>query len=138
MKVIGLDPGVMSGIVLAGISGRDVLQVHQWAEADQLGTADFLRSAMTVAEVVVCESFKPRTGRALSFKPHSLELIGLARALCWWAGIPFVLQDPVMKERFHAAALEQFPEVGRGKDGHARDALAHVIGWAETRVLSVR
>ena len=139
MWVAGVDPGETSGLVLCVVDGRDVVEVLSWAELDQKSTWLWLSNTTHKLSrresAMICESFKPRGGRAYKFKPFSLELIGAARGLCWERGVPLILQDPAMKEKFHAAALELFPEVGRGGGGHARDALAHVIGWANTRTI---
>ena len=134
MLVIGLDPGEVSGLVLAHVAGREVIVVDEWAELKQLVTTRWLRDRVGAVDTVVCERWVPRGG-AHSFKPYSLELIGWTRGLCWEHLVPLVLQPAVMKNRFHDAAREQFPDVGRGQGGHARDALAHVIGWANTRRL---
>lgn len=133
MLVFGFDPGEVSGIVLTFVEERRVRHVLEWSELRQRAAVDKAAELSGIANVVVCERWVPRGG-ALSFKPYSLELIGWARGLCWQRNIPFVLQPAAMKNQFHTAALEQFPAVGRGsKGGHARDALAHVIGWAKTR-----
>jgi len=138
MLVLGMDPGQLSGLVIASVGGRTVLDVSQWAENDQRDTVEWVSQALGAGvQGVVCETFKPRMGRAIAFKPYSLELIGWVRGQCWQLGLPLWLQDPYVKEHYHAQALEQFPAVGRGGGGHARDALAHVIGWAQTRMVPV-
>lgn len=135
MIVVGFDPGETSGMVLTRVEGREVVEVLLWREVLQREASASMRMWISgeQPEVVVCERWVPRGG-ALSFKPYSLELIGWTRGLCWAYDVPLVLQGAVMKNQFHKEALEQFPAVGRGsKGGHARDALAHVIGWANTR-----
>lgn len=129
---LGLDPGGASGIVLAQVAGREVLAVPEWHELNQKDTVMWLDQLFRLGtvDIAVCETFKPRGGRAIKFQPYSLELIGYLRGLCWTHDVPVVWQDPLVKNQFHARALEQFPEVGRGGGGHARDAMAHVLGFA--------
>ena len=135
-RVVGVDPGKLTGLVFAEVSGREVVKVTDWRELGPQETCAWLDLVLaTSADQVVIEKWLPRGG-ARTFQPYSLELIGWARGLCWKYGVPLAEQSPEMKERFHAEALKSFPAVGRGGGGHARDALAHVIGWAQTRNLT--
>ena len=135
--VFGLDPGLASGFIVAEVEaeGRSVLEVYDWGEYPQLAVCARLEEALPTLDVVVCELWRPRGG-ALKFQPYSLEIIGTARWLTYKAGVEFVLQPPAVKEVYRRNVMDQFPAVGRGKAGHARDALAHVIGWASTRKLT--
>lgn len=132
ITVVGIDPGEVTGLVVAGVEGRAVTKIMHWGEYRQQEATNLIYSSGPVVDRMVCEAWRPRGG-PYTFKPFSLEIIGLTRWVGWWFDVPLTLQAPEMKERFHKPALELFPDVGRGGGGHARDALAHVIGWAATR-----
>ncbi|MGV1079705.1 MAG: hypothetical protein ACOYD1_07615 [Candidatus Nanopelagicales bacterium] len=126
MRVIGIDPGQATGLVEANVTGTSV-EVISTTTLSQRDTCYWLeRLADVKVELVVCERWIPRGGPQ-TFKPFSLELIGFVRGMCWLHGVPLVLQDAAVKNVFHGAT---FGVVNRGCGDHVRDAVAHVIGWA--------
>lgn len=129
MRVLGLDPGKLSGCV----DFRSPVDIR-WFELPQQDTMLWLWEEARRGDVhaIVCETWKPRGG-ARTFQPFSLELIGWARGLSWLYDVPLVMQDPAIKVKLHDRAVKEFPEVGRGGGGHARDAMAHVLFYLQTQ-----
>ena len=137
LEVLAVDPGVKTGIVRGLVPERGVIEPLEWWELDQQDTCDMLvgwcwkqrvRGARPSAALVI-ERFIPRGG-AVKFEPASLEITGVARWASRRAGVRFVTQTPSDMKAVRSIATEQFPKVGRGGQGHAKDALGHLYLFA--------
>lgn len=137
MIIASFDPGKLTGYVVAEIAHDGtawvVDTVRSWQEMTQAETYFEVFTAGLEWDLMVCESFIPRGG-ALKFQPYSLELIGYLKGHSANHGIPIKFQAPIIKNVFHKEALTSWPKVGRGGGGHARDAMAHLIGYVSNNL----
>jgi hypothetical protein len=100
------------------------------------------RTAMDIADKVVCESFKLFGHKAKQQAWSEMEtpqLIGFLRGKCYEYNIPLVFQDPKDKVRVtdpilvHMGVLEQkgnrYYALGSPTLIHERDAIRHGVFW---------
>lgn len=134
MKVlVGIDPGLATGICVINIDDLDNPVPLEDAELDLVG---YYRKIEELAEKygddmeMVIESFiiTPKTAK-LSQAPWSLENIGVARFIGGKYGIPITFQKPADKP---FASNERLRKVGFwvvGSEGHSNDAYRHCMIW---------
>jgi len=130
LEVLAVDPGVLSGIVLGLNPEPGVIEPLHWWEIEQQDTCDLIvkwcnTPGLNARKVLVIERFIPRGG-PITFVPASLEIIGVARWAAKVAGVRFVTQSPADMKQIRPLVVKQFPKIGRGGKGHAKDALAHL------------
>lgn len=135
IDVLAVDPGTMTGLVLGQVPSPGVIVPRHWWELPQQEACDLIvdwcadRDGVNEA-VVVVERFIPRKAKALTFVPASLEILGTARWAAKRYGVRFVTQSPSEKDKVRAFVTREFPGIGRGGEGHAKDALAHLYLFA--------
>ena len=116
------------------ISAEDYDSMEEYWQAH----TDLLDLILDPIEVIVCESYKLQPGKAMQQSWSSLEtpqLIGYLRMEAWRRGIPFILQDPSIKQRFTDKVLvttgyaEKRPSGihinGKSTNLHIRDSIRH-------------
>src|SRR5690242_210005 len=100
MRLIGCDPGLVTGLVSLTVDNNEINNVEA-LQVDQMGLGHYMESLYGQwrlkgeKPVVICESFiiTPQTGKN-SQAPWSLENIGIVRFFCAKAGMPLVFQTP--------------------------------------------
>jgi hypothetical protein len=150
--LIGIDPGLMTGIAL--VEREDDIARMCWSgEVAPEELAPTIRPWLgwwnknrDQRLTVVVEAFiiTQRTAQ-LTAQPFSLENIGIVKQCMWDAGMDletqFVLQRPSAKTFADNKKLQRVELWHRGGAGHANDALRHVIvrmintGWRDPRLL---
>lgn len=135
MKVLAVDPGLTTGVVLFDPIDRLAIQVRWWEEIR--GEEAFTKYAQEMYRFervrwVVCERFIPfKDGTVRTWEPEALYIIGALRHIF---GIPFVdlNQGPADAHRWGtenkvAPYRDMEPHVGKGGEGHALMALRHAL-----------
>ena len=130
MRIIAVDPGLRTGLALAGFPGP---AFRSW-EADA-SAMDDVEGRLPATSLVVCESFIPRPG-VRTWQPDALEMIGALRYICRRDGVPFELQSPAEAKRFSTnARLKIMGWRNITPGGHADDAARHLLLAAVKRGL---
>lgn len=127
MKVLAVDPGLVSGYV--------------WVEGDRLARhgqvspmemCNIIETAANTfeADVFVYERFQITTATAKhSPQPHAMEIIGVMKYFAHIYSIPLVEQKPVDAKRFSTdKKLKEYGLYTTSMD-HARDAARHYLLW---------
>lgn len=125
--MLTVDPGLHTGIALAGPDGSVFAAEGDWDET-LVFARDSLVRLSDMDTLVVCESFTitAQTVRN-SAAPWSLEGIGVLRFLCRRHGAELVMQAPVEAKRFatNPRLKAQGWYIGT-PGGHVNDALRHL------------
>lgn len=137
MRVIGIDPGKVTGICSFAISEEKLPVCVEAYELDYVGVGQYLEGMNLVSSetVVICEAFiiTPQTAKN-SQAPWSLEVVGLSRYICAKAGVPFFLQAPSSAKRLVTdGVLHSGGLYFKGKP-HACDAARHALFYVLTEL----
>jgi hypothetical protein len=133
--LLGIDPGLATGICLIDITNMDDPESVDDAEWTIEEFHDNIEGLMESGQIsVVMENYyiTPETGK-LSPQPWSLHLIGVVLFLAHKYGVKVVLQKPSQKP---FATTERLQSVGfwsKGTEGHAIDAYRHAMIWIVDR-----
>lgn len=143
--ILSIDPGLTSGVALVQ---RDPLKLLRSDELDWQNTARFVDTALREFGGehvdVVLEKFTITTQTAKnSQQTWSLEVIGMCRLMAMAHGAGAItLQSPADAKTFASNMRLKNLELWHvGGDGHANDALRHVVlrltrtGWKDSRLL---
>lgn len=130
MRIVGLDPGKVSGLVSFNVDDDQVHCLESY-ELSLMGVGHYLASRLTKETTVVCEAFLITAQTAKNSQaPWSLEVIGLARYFSELNGAQLKMYPPAFHKRLITKkALQKGGLYVAG--GHARDAasvaLYHVV-----------
>lgn len=137
MRIIGIDPGLKTGLVSFSISEENLPVCVEAYELEFVGVGRYLEYLNLVSSktIVICEAFiiTPQTAKN-SPAPWSLEVIGLARYICAKIGVPFFLQAPSSAKRLVSdGVLHRGGLYFKGKP-HACDAARHALFYVLTEL----
>lgn len=141
--LLAVDPGKKTGWVLAEVTelaGFVVYDVIEWGETEH---DEFLSKTWHLltngwAKRVICERYFQNTKRMTQQHDHP-EIIGALRFQCRYTDVPFILQNVSDAKKF--ATPDKIADmvrprwkdsVGYGGEGHAVDAVKHLVTFAET------
>lgn len=140
MKILAVDPGKTTGYVLADVDGTETIVCRSWGEAPQLEFCQWAYDMVGILgiELIVCESWEPRAAGVRTWQPEPIEVIGMLRWLAKRSRIGFRLQTARDAKRFATTAkLAPYGQV-RSANGHARDAMRHLVLASWSGVVSTR
>lgn len=143
-RILAVDPGKSTGWVLAdvlaNVNGFRIYDAIDWGETPH---DEFLAHAWTLltdgkVQYVACERYFQTTKRMTRQHDHP-EIIGALRWQCRYTDVPFILQN-VSDAKKHStpAKISSMVKprwkgsVGYGGEGHAVDAVRHLVLFAET------
>lgn len=130
-RVLGVDPGKMSGIVvLRCADDLSFVEIELSEEKGQYETSMRIKEYSGMGAVdVVMEDFiiTMETVKKKSPANWSLELIGVGRFFAQLNGQKFVLQPPSMKPFCNNDLIRKLGLWVPGGAGHAKDAMRHAI-----------
>lgn len=134
--ILGIDPGLATGLCLIDWSDRDNPSLVWSKEVD---IPEFYKVIPETLEefgdklTVVCENFIITVQTAKKTPaPWSLELIGLTRYLTFTKDIPLVLQKPDERNLSTHPMIKHFGLWHRGGEGHAVQAIRHAFAYMLT------
>ena len=136
MKLLGIDPGRVTGYFMISMIDRDISPTLQFGECRDLTMIELV-PLIQEAEEVVCESFevRPKKAKEGAFDWDPMEtpqVIGSLKSLCSLYGKPIHMQSPSIKPVGYGFANAKYQ---KGKKGmHIQDALAHVVYYAVRRL----
>jgi hypothetical protein len=129
--ILGIDPGLLTGITLYLQENKQITRI--WArEVDEV-EVDFLieETIKTYApdlEVINEKFFITEKTYKLPDCPWSLEKTGVIKYMCNKYGVAYNWQSPTEAKTFVPdERLRNLDEWFVGGEGHARDAIRHVI-----------
>lgn len=142
IRVIGIDPGLATGLVSIAIDEEGNLSDVEALELDQMGLGHYMETVygqwrtLGIRPTVVIESFTITAATAKnSPAPWSLENIGVVRYFCGKAGFDLVFQTPAQAKRLATDDILKASGLyfkGNGFKGHANDAARHVCYYLMT------
>lgn len=135
---LAVDPGLTTGWVLFRPVTRTAIDVVRWGETR--GEAEFEHIAweMNRQEHVaraVCELFIPYTGKARTWEPEALYVMGALRFIFGINRVNIRQKPADANAQVRAGACKPYQQghkheaVGYGGEGHAIMALAHGLIW---------
>lgn len=134
MKILGLDPGLMTGVSLIEYvedSTLKVLESYEWTIKEFY---DNINDLLDKSDIVVMENFLVTTATTKkTFYPQSLHLIGLMGYLCYHSGKKMVLQDPADREFSPQILMKELGLWHKGGKGHSVQSIRHVFYYLAMR-----
>ena len=128
MKIIAIDPGLMTGVSVIDWSNRDKPTKVETCELDIKGFYDKIEDLVKSSDVVVMENFIVTVASAKKdFQPFSLHLIGLVGYLCYHNQKKLVMQDPLDREFTPNQVVKDLDLWHKGGAGHANQASRHAF-----------
>lgn len=128
MKIIAIDPGLMTGVSVIDWSNRDKPSKVETCELDIKGFYDKIEDLVKSSDVVVMENFIVTVASAKKdFQPFSLHLIGLVGYLCYHNQKKLVMQDPLDREFTPNQVIKDLDLWHKGGAGHANQASRHAF-----------
>lgn len=128
MKILAIDPGLMTGVSVIDWSNRDKPSKVETCELDIKGFYDKIEDLVKSSDVVVMENFIVTVASAKKdFQPFSLHLIGLVGYLCYHNQKKLVMQDPLDREFTPNQVLKDLDLWHKGGAGHANQASRHAF-----------
>lgn len=133
MIIVGIDPGKATGIAIW--HDPIVFDTSRYGELDVAEIEDseavvpVLRRMLDgqLPTLVAIERFRP-TGRRMTFQPHAQQVVGAIRSFCFEARVPLIFQQPGPAKKIAPnPVLKQLGWNRPTPDGHANDALRHVL-----------
>lgn len=133
MRYVALDPGKVTGIVVADVynslTSQPVLQLQDEVHVD--GIYDWINEWLDDLSgydrlVVICENYTMNAG-AKSSQPDALHIIGALTYLSNQRGFPLILQPPSHKKFADNSKLKFLGLYDTSKGGHKNDAMRHFI-----------
>lgn len=129
--LIGIDPGLMTGICAIDISDMSnpvPLWDGEWTIEDFHGKIEDIMA--TEGVVVVIENYIITTETAKkSPQPWSLHLIGVILFLAYKYGVSVTIQSPAQKSFATNDRLRLVNFWHVGDDGHSNDSFRHAMVW---------
>lgn len=142
MRVVGIDPGLATGLVSVNIDDDGNLGAVEAYELDQMGLGHYMETlygqwrSLGTKPTIVIESFTITAATAKnSPAPWSLENIGVVRYFSQKADFPLVFQTPAQAKRLATDDILKAAGLyfkGNGFKGHANDAARHVVTYLMT------
>jgi hypothetical protein len=129
--ILGIDPGLLTGIALYLQEDKKLTRI--WAREVSEVEVDFLieETIKTYApdiEVINEKFFITEKTYKLPECPWSLEKTGVIKYMCNKYGVKYNWQSPSEAKDFVPdSRLRNLDEWFKGGEGHARDAIRHVI-----------
>lgn len=128
MKILAIDPGLMTGVSVIDWSNRDKPSKVETCELDIKGFYDKIEDLVKSSDVVVMENFIVTVASAKKdFQPFSLHLIGLVGYLCYHNQKKLVMQDPLDREFTPNQVVKDLDLWHKGGAGHANQASRHAF-----------
>lgn len=128
MKILAIDPGLMTGVSVIDWSNRDKPSKVETCELDIKGFYDKIEDLVKSSDVVVMENFIVTVASAKKdFQPFSLHLIGLVGYLCYHNQKKLVMQDPLDREFTPNQVIKDLDLWHKGGAGHANQASRHAF-----------
>lgn len=128
MKILSIDPGLMTGISVVDWSDRDKPTKIETCELDIKNFYDRIEDLVKSVDVVVMENFIVSVASAKKdFQPYSLHLIGVVGYLCYHNTKKLVMQDPLDREFTPNEVIKELKLWHRGGAGHANQASRHAF-----------
>jgi hypothetical protein len=118
---LGIDPGLTTGMAIAFINERNMLQYMTWTCNTKQQVWDFITDTI---EQVCVEQFEAQL--ISKYGLHTVELVGGIEATCYIRGIKLTRQTPQQRYPYLEAA-SMLRTKGKGHTHHEKDALAHVL-----------
>lgn len=130
MIVLGIDPGLMTGISLVEYE-RDIklekVETYEWSVEEFYLGIDRL---VGLADVVVMEDFYVTLSTVKkTFYPQSLHLIGLVGYLCYHQKKKLVLQGPADREFSPQHLMKELGLWHVSGAGHSIQSIRHVFRY---------
>lgn len=133
MYILGIDPGLATGLCLIDWSDKDNPELLWSREVDMLEFYNLIPETINKYKdnlTVVCENFLITISTAKkSPSPWSLELIGLTRYLCTTNKVELVTPNPNEREVSTHPMIKHFGLWHRGGEGHAVQAIRHSFAY---------
>lgn len=133
MYILGIDPGLATGLCLIDRSDKDNPSLVWSKEVDMAEFYDIVPKTIDEFKddlTVVCENFLITVATAKkSPAPWSLELIGLTRYLCYINSVMLIMQNPSDREISTHPMIRHFGLWHRGGEGHAVQAIRHSFAY---------
>ena len=130
MKVLGLDPGVTTGIALLKYLGEQEFEVIDAAQFRDINSGQMMRSLLDMyarADDIVIEAFVGSGARDRNIN-QTLETVGYLKALAYTKGKTPIMHVPSARKPFLEIASKLLKQTIKGKERHSVDAAAHAIG----------
>lgn len=131
--ILGIDPGLATGLCLVDWSDKDNPKLIWSKEVNMLEFYDLVPKVIEEYKddlTVICENFLITISTAKkSPAPWSLELIGLTRYLCTINDVPLHTPNPNEREVSSHPMIKHFGLWHRGGEGHAIQAIRHVFAY---------
>lgn len=128
MKILSLDPGLMTGVSVVDWDNKDKPTKIETCELDIKNFYDRIEDLVKSSDVVVMENFIVSVASAKKdFQPYSLHLIGVVGFLCYQNGKKLVMQDPLDREFTPNEVIKELKLWHRGGAGHANQASRHAF-----------
>lgn len=134
MKLLGIDPGLMTGVCMIDFTDIENPIVLMSEELTIEEFYDKIDSLVDEAKFVVAEDFiiNADTGKK-GAKGWSLELLGITKYLCYHKGKNIFLQPPSDKVSMTNEILREAGFWSKGSAGHDNDSLRHALLWLMRR-----
>ena len=130
MKVLGLDPGVTTGIALIKYLDNGEFEVIDTAQFRDINSGQMMRSLQDFysrADDIVIEAFIGSGARDRNIN-QTLETVGYLKALAYIKGKTPIMHVPSARKPFLETASTLLHQTIKGKERHSVDAAAHAIG----------
>ena len=129
-KVLGLDPGVTTGVALLWYLDDGTFDVFETGQFRDINSGQMMRTLQDLysrADDIVIEAFVGSGARDRNIN-QTLETVGYLKALAYARGLPPVMHIPSARKPFLDMASQLLKASVKGKDRHSVDAAAHAIG----------
>ena len=135
IKVLAVDPGVMTGFTYARITDDKLLEVYPFQMPDAVD--DFWRRLHTfLPDVIVMEDFEFRGRSRTGLNLFPVQLIGVASLyeLVEPTGrVELVLQSAGVGKQYYTDIMLKSKGVYKRGIPHGMDSLRHLLQWATFR-----
>lgn len=137
MIYIAVDPGGYSGVARWDSESDDVpLTFEVTANRTGFCVKELLEGESgALARVhVTCEKYTIKQSGVMTNQPDALMISGVVEFLCDWYGVPLTWQTPGdAKSLVSDKTLRDLGWYVRTKDGHANDAMRHILRLVATK-----
>lgn len=137
MIYIAVDPGGYSGMA-RWYSDSDDKPVTVEVPAHKTGHALWESLSGEIGALtrvhVACEQYTIKQSGVMTNQPEALKISGVVEFICDWFGVPLTWQTPGdAKSLVPDKVLRQLGWYRATKDGHANDAMRHILRLVATK-----
>ena len=128
MKILAIDPGLMTGVSLIDWSDKDIPKKISTYEYNIEEFFLNIEKLITDSDVIVVENFLVTLSSVKKdFQPYSLHLIGIINYFVYHNKKKLIMQNPLDREFTPNQILKDLKLWHRGGAGHANQASRHAF-----------